>query len=403
MKHDHANSHLSAETLQALLEGELSRRGTSAAEEHLAACARCSAELDGWRVLFEDLGDLSSHRPHEGFRDRVLARIEMPESSSLGARVRGRLEELASGVHVAPDVLQDFIEGSLAARRAERIESHLASCTECAAEADAWMGVMHRLDRLPSFAPSERFADLVIAEVRLPASPTWLARLREGLAALAGRKPEHVPTGLLQDLVDGALPTRAVARIEAHVGECVVCRDEVAAWTSVTRQLDGLPRFAPSEHFRARVLEAVAVTGPVAVKPARVEARRRAWSGLASAARRFVPHSRQAWAALSGVAVTPVVITGLVAYAVFSHPTLTLGSLLSFAWWQLSDLLNGAATTLSGAVLQNAGGLGVSNLFEMLAAAPLLVAGGVIVYTMTSALALRVLWKNLYAHASSAS
>ena len=101
--------------------------------------------------------------------------------------------------------------------------------------------------------------------------------------------------------------------------------------------------------------------------------------------------------------MTPVAIVGLMAYAAFSHPSLTVGSLLSFAWWQVSDLATGAVAVLSSAVLQNASAPGVSSLFEMLAAAPFLVAGGVIVYTMASAFAVRVLWKNLHAHASSTS
>jgi len=392
--HDPMNSHLSAETLQAFLEGDLSRRETSTTEEHLAACARCSSELDGWRVLFSDLGDLSKHRPHEGFHDRVMASVSMPESVSLGARVRDRIGEFTTGSHVAADVLQDFLEGSLAARRAERVEGHLAACSDCAHEADAWLSVMHRLDELPSFAPAEGFADRVIAEVRLPEAPSLVARLRERLAGMAGRTPEHVPTGLLQDLVDGGLPAKAVARIEAHAADCVVCTNELTAWRSVSIQLDGLQQFAPSEHFRDRVMEALAAREQTAIAPSP------AWSRLTAAASRLVPQTRQAWAALSGVAVTPVVIVGLMAYAVFSHPTLTVGSLLSFAWWQVSDLATGALTALSGAVLQNASGLGVSTLFEMLVAAPLLVAGGVIVYTVASALAVRVLWRNLYAHAS---
>lgn len=398
MTHDHSKSHLSAETMQAFLEGELSRRETTSTEEHLASCPRCAAELDGWRVLFEDLGDLSSHRPHEGFYDRVMARVEVPDSVSLGARVLGRIEEFTASAHVAPDVMQDFIEGSLAARRAERVEAHLAACADCSSEADAWLGVMRRLDELPSFAPGDGFSERVLAGITVPETPSLAARLREGIARLAGRTPEHVPTGLLQDLVDGALPARAVARIEAHVADCIVCTNEVAAWRSVSAQLDGLERFAPSKHFRDRVMDALAAAeSQTAVAP------RPAWSRGVAAAWRLVPQTREALAAMSGVAVTPVVIVGLMAYAVFSHPALTVGSLLSFAWWQVSDLASGALATLSSAVPQNSDASGVSSLFEMLAAAPILVAGGVILYTMASAFAVRVLWKNLHAHASSAS
>ena len=82
MTHDLTNSHLSAETMQAFLEGELSRRETSATEEHLASCPRCSAELDGWRVLFEDLGGRGfSYDPRYSVGSVVLFRkVERDET-----------------------------------------------------------------------------------------------------------------------------------------------------------------------------------------------------------------------------------------------------------------------------------------------------------------------------------
>ena len=203
--------------------------------------------------------------------------------------------------------------------------------------------------------------------------------------------------GLLQDLVDGTLPERVVARIDAHVADCIVCTRELKAWRSVSAQLNGLERLAPSEHFRDRVMEALAAShAKKAIGP------QRAWSRAAAWAWRLVPQTRQTLAALAGIAVTPMVIVGLIAYAVFSHPTLTIGSLLAFTWWQVSDAAIGAVTTLSTAALENAGSLGAERLFEMFAAAPLLVAGGVIVYTIASAFAVRLLWKTLYENASSA-
>ena len=107
--------------------------------------------------------------------------------------------------------------------------------------------------------------------------------------------------------------------------------------------------------------------------------------------------------------MTPAVTAGLAFYAVFSHPTLTPGALLSFAWWQVTDLAAAGWTTLSASAVDGAGLFGVYSLFEALAAAPFLVASGVLAYTLVSALALRVLYKNLlanrpldgrYAHAS---
>ena len=72
------HDHLSAEQIQAFLDGELPQGELSAAEEHLAVCARCSAEMDAWSTLFADLGELVSHTPREGFADRVISAVATP-------------------------------------------------------------------------------------------------------------------------------------------------------------------------------------------------------------------------------------------------------------------------------------------------------------------------------------
>jgi anti-sigma factor RsiW len=396
VKYDTSNAHLSAEQLQAFLEKELPARDLTSIEEHLAGCKRCSSELEAWTLLFEDLGDLSSHRPHEGFADRVMSNVTVPQSVSLGHRVLGHIEGGLAGAldaHVPSETLQDFMDGALAARRGEKIERHLAACSDCAGEAQAWLMVMNQLAGLESFQPRPDFADRVMREVEVVETLPFAARAKARIAAFLGTsRPEHVPTGLLQDLVDGSLPANAVARVQEHVGQCIVCSNEVEAWQAVTARLDSLGHFAPAAEFSDRVMAGLAAQGSADV------ARTPAWSRLVAAAWRLVPQSREAWAALSGVAVTPAVVAGLMVYAVFSHPTLTLGSLASFAWWQVADLGAIAMTAVSTMALQSVETLGVTSLFSMLASAPSVVAGGVLLYTMASALALRVLYKNLFAN-----
>jgi anti-sigma factor RsiW len=405
------NAHLSTEQLQALLEGELPSRDLTHAEAHLADCARCSGELDAWRVLFEDLGDLGGHGPHEGFADRVMASVNQPEAPSLAARIRDGLRSgvgATRGEHVSVDTLQDFLEGSLAARRAEHIERHLEGCGACAAEADEWLALMRGLDGLESFAPAESLADRVMAAVDVRARLPLAARLRARLTALLGAPvSEHVPAGILQDFVDAALPARAMARIQAHVSGCAGCAGEAEAWQGVVARLDTLERHEPSQGFADRVmvgLKAAPAGAAVMTRPIR-------WR-VAAAARRLVPQTREAWAALTGIAVTPAVTVGLMFYAVFSHPTLTLGSLAAFVWWQMTDLAGATLTAVTGAVVQGTEAVGAPALFDVLASAPGMVAGGVLAYTMICALALRVLYKNLltnrrsngrYVHASTAS
>ncbi|MBM4182666.1 MAG: hypothetical protein FJ207_00410 [Gemmatimonadetes bacterium] len=303
---DRFETHLSAERMQAFLEGDLPQGERGPVEEHLAACLRCSAELEAWRLLFADLSDLAVPAPRTGFADRVMARVEMPapRRSWLAALMPAR------SAHLTTDLLQDVADGLVSPRRAARIRAHVDGCPSCAGELQSWQGVVEALERLPHFAPGEGFAARVMAAVRVRmASPT---------------------------------PARAPAAIPASV----------QVWTTVGA--------------RALVL-----------------------------ARRFVPRTRRAWAALSGVAVTPAAIFGLVAYVVFSHPTLTPQALASFALWQVGDFFsvvwNGVAAT--GLELASVGT--ASSLLDLLAGSPLLLAGGALAYSAFALVALRVLYKNL--------
>lgn len=384
---DTTDSHPSAELLQAFLEGQLSRRKLGAVEEHLAGCPRCSGELDAWRALFHDLGGLARHGPREGFAERVMTD---PRRKS----------------HVPEAVLQDFLEGSLGARSAERVARHLTGCASCAAEADAWTGVFRRLDQLEAFTPGEGFADRVISGVQLPDPVSLAARIRARVASLFGSPlrglgasaPEHVPAGILQDFVDGALPETAVARVEAHVEACGRCANELDSWRLVAARLGSLGSFEPAEGFEDQVMAGLRVARATRPLPAREPAWARGLRAARSGLRRLVPETRQAVAVLSGAAVTPMVVVGLVFWALASHPALTMSSLVSFAWWQVSDLVTAAVAAASTVAFQSAEMFGLYSLLETLASAPTVVAGGVLVYTTVCALALRVLYKNLFAN-----
>jgi anti-sigma factor RsiW len=282
-------THLSAERMQAFLEGDLPARERGPIEEHLAGCVRCSAELEGWRVLFADLSGLAPAAPRADFADRVMARVQIP----------------ATAGHLAADVLQDFVDGLLPARRVARVRAHVDACPTCAHELEDWQRVVGALGRLDRYAPREGFAARVMAAVRLPS----------------------------------ALPAAARASV----------------WTTAS----------------ARALVLV---------------------------RRMVPQTRRAWAALSGVAITPAVIFGLVFYTLFSHPTLTVQALASYALWQLGDLLALGWNSASGTVLELGSVLGTGSFIDLIAGSPLLVAGGALAYSALAAIALRVLYKNLFAN-----
>ena len=396
--------HLSAEQMQAFLDGEMPRKALSAAEEHLAACARCSAELEAWRALFQDLDQLSpAHRPHEGFHARVMAGVDISERRSLAERLRDRLAAAFgddAGSHVPGNVLQDFLDGALATRRARRIEEHLGRCSTCTGEADAWLRVMRRLDGLGSFAPADDFADAVMARVRIPEPVPLTARIRKGLEAVLGTSPvpEHVPSGVLQDFVDDTLPTTAMARVGAHVDECGRCADELASWRGVMARLGSVERLEPTEGFTEAVMAGLREVRAVEAAARPAPAWRRALATARRAAANLIPETRQAVAALSGAAVTPMVVLGVAFWTLYTHPTLTLGSLLSFAAWQLGDLTGAALAAVSGAVTGSAEVFGLYSLLETVASAPVLVALGAVAYTMVCSLALRVLYRNLFAN-----
>lgn len=300
---DKFESHPSSERMQAFLEGELPQGERGPFEEHLAACARCSAEIEAWRVLFADLSGLATPAPRSGFAERVMARVELP-------------------------------------------------------------------------VPERR----------------WLT-------SLFPRRGEHLTSDFLQDVADGLVPARRVARIRTHVDACPVCAGELRTWQGVVEAIERLEHFAPREGFAARVMAAVRtrVAAPV---PALTAAPTPVWTILGTRAlllaRRFVPRTRPAWAALSGVAVTPAAIFGLVAYVVFSHPTLTPQALGSFVLWQLGDVFSVAWSSAVATVLELSSVGTAGSLLDLLAGSPLLVAGGVIAYSAFAALALRILYKNLF-------
>lgn len=82
--------HLEGETLQDLVEGTLPDSDEGLAREHLAACARCAAELEAYTLLFSELGALPRLAPSAEFTDRVMARVEIAPRTSPFARWASR-------------------------------------------------------------------------------------------------------------------------------------------------------------------------------------------------------------------------------------------------------------------------------------------------------------------------
>lgn len=74
-------------------------------------------------------------------------------------------------MHLATDEIELWAQGLLPAARA----MHLADCSLCRVEAERERKIILELVQLPKFAPSEGFADRVMAKVRV-ATPSgdWM-------------------------------------------------------------------------------------------------------------------------------------------------------------------------------------------------------------------------------------
>lgn len=294
--------------------------------------------------------------------------------------------------HLSAETLQALLEGQLTARERGPAEEHLASCARCTGELELWSALFQELSGLPTLAPSVEFSERVMAGVRIREPLSLAARARAWLGA--DGRTAHPSDGRLQDFIEGTLPVRQAARVRTHLEGCPDCSGQAAAWRATFAHLDGLDRMAPSEGFAARVMAQVHVPVQSPVRaPARVPEWRRALAWLGG----MVPHTRQAWAAISGVALTPAVTLGLVFWTLFSHPTLTPAALASFAWWKTTELMGAAWQVVASTAMESAGLFQIFTLLESLAVTPLAVAGGFVALSMGTVAASWVLYRNLFA------
>jgi hypothetical protein len=223
--------------------------------------------------------------------------------------------------------------------------------------------------------------------VTVPEPRSLAARVRSLLGV--PERERHLAGDRLQDLVEGLLPARQAARVQAHLDSCPVCATDAAAWRTTFARLGDLERLSPEHGFADRVMAHVRVPAPV---PERAPEWRRALGW----AQGLVPRTRQAWAAISGVAVTPAVTLGLVVWTLASHPTLTAGALASFVWWKASALAAVAWEALASYAVQSAGLFEVFSFVGSLAWSPSALAGAFLALSLGTVTAAWVLYRNLF-------
>lgn len=394
------DEHLSAERIQAFLDGELSQGEMALVQGHSASCVRCQSEIEAWRVLFDELEDLPTLDPSPTLVAHVMRALPKRAAAGLAAAL-DPLESPAE--HLAPGVLQDLLDGDVDRITAARAHAHLGSCPTCQAELAGWQAVFSKLESLEELAPSYGFSEHVLERVGTPARVGLFARLRnQGVAANA-----HVTPDRLQALLDGALGGEREMAVQAHVAACTPCHDSLESWRSVFASLETLAELTPSEGFSDRVMAHVRVRAPVPAVRRPLGVRVRAWAGAvvpvdliaaaSSRAAQLMPQSRRAWAFVASLAAAPTVAVAAAAIYLFSNPLLTPGHLASYLWWKASSAVSGAVARAGALGLEATQGLRANALIDAVAGSTegLMFVG--ISLTALMGLSLLVVYRNLFA------
>ena len=397
----HRDEHLSAERIQAFLDGELSQAEMARIQGHSASCVRCQSEIEAWRLLFDELEELPTLDPSPGLVERVMGAL--PNRPAAGAGHAVRPAAAPSAGHLAPDSIQDFLDGRLARSAQARADAHLADCHSCRAELAGWQAVFSRLEGLDRLAPSHGFAERIMEGLEERAPVGLLARFRRRVEATS----EHLSPERLGDLLDGRLSGRSTARTARHLAACDSCQEELAGWQTLFSELETLGELPPSDGFSDRVMAGITVRAPAPGVRTPMAARIRGWvggmlprdlTGVASGwARRLVPQSRRAWAFVASVAAAPTLVGAAGAAYLFSHPLLTPGYLASYLWWKASGAVTGILSRVGAVGLEASQGLRGNALVEALAgsAGSLMLTG--ILFTALMGLSLLIVYRNLFA------
>ncbi len=333
------NGHPESARLEAKAAGELAPDEARLVEAHLASCARCRSEVEGWELLFSELDGLPAPGPSPDFAARVMAQVEIrpPLAHRLADRFYGTLRSLRT----------------LRARPAP------ASATG--------EGV-----------PGPR-----------------------GLEPLPGVR--HLTPSGIQDYLDGLLAARVRHRVEAHVATCGACRTEVEGWKVLVTGLEALAPVAPPAGFADRVMARVQVAAVARVTQAQSARERaslgtRLAARVAEGAGRLLPSTRRGWLVAGGVAIAPAAGVVAAIAAVVLHPLLTFGDLFTFFRWRALDAVGGVgAAAMSRLVESPIVHTLVEALSALVQASPAALGGAATLAVVLLGTATLVVYRNLIA------
>ncbi len=295
--------------------------------------------------------------------------------------------------HLSDERLQALLDGDLSDREAGAAHAHVRSCDACRLRMNDWQALFAGLDGLPTLVPSPAFRERVL-EQAAPRPAGAGARVR-GWLRLEGdaAQPAHVGAARLQEYMEGRLAARTAARVDAHLDACAVCRRELDAYRQVGEAVASLPALAPQEGFAEAVMARMRIEqlAYAALQPTTRTARVMAWL------RNAVPSSPRGWAAALGVGVVPAVVASLALYAVFSHPLVTIGSLVSFGWLKVSAALGALSDSVLAPLLANPLASHAWTLVEPILASSRLTALSATALSAFTLAALWILYRNVFA------
>lgn len=293
--------------------------------------------------------------------------------------------------HLTSEQFQAFLDNGLSPREEALVQEHLSVCPECQQEMEGWSLLFTDLGSLPEIDPGPSFSRQVMDQ--LPARDSQRAGVRGWFGARDARvrQGEHIPGGSLQDYLEGVLSGRRAAGAKAHLAACDPCREELKGWERLFGSLAALPSLAPTLGFAERVMARVRIPAPVPAPWREAGRRAMGWG------KGFLPQNRRGWAVAGGIASAPTISVAALVYLVFSHPLLSVGSFTTYASWKASALFASLFSSLSSAMVESLALFRVYSLLEVAAKSPLLVGFGGLAFSLLSALALWVLYRNLVA------
>lgn len=291
--------------------------------------------------------------------------------------------------HLSPDEIQEFLEGGLSARQEAWVRGHLDVCPRCREEVQEWQGLFADLGGLGELVPREGFSEGVLARLRLnpssvPRKGWWFLRLGP-----RRRVDTHLSARAFQEYLEGRLGRRAQERAEAHLAACSPCREEMRRWRRLWADLADLGHLSPSPQFAEGVLLRLRARSAEAPAPAPSP-----WPSIVRGvgrAQRLLPRSPRGWAVAGGLALAPALVATALAWAVFSHPLVSVETVLTYLLWKTSSALAGALAGAGGGFFENPLVAGLYSLFQGVARAPWLLGVGSFLFSLGCAVSVWLL------------